>query len=140
MSLVTLNNDKHDFRVENIENDLSILNLLFWNGLLRFSIKVFIFLDSSFERRKIEERNPDNVEEKILYRYEATSVAWNDNLIIAGGYYMNFGEDTNPRCKNPVKWGQGQVAIREVMLLHRSDKASKDCGRSANFIFCKNDQ
>ena len=69
------------------------------------------------------------VEKKILYRYEAASVTWGKNLIIGGGYYMNFGEDTNPRCKNPTKWGQGQVAIREVMILYRSSKASRDCGR-----------
>ena len=43
---------------------------------------------------------------------------------------MHFGTDTvHKRCTDPTKWGNGQFAVRDIMLLHKSTTASEDCGK-----------
>ena len=42
---------------------------------------------------------------------------------------MNFGDDTTPRCQDPRQWRIGQRFVPEIMVLHYSRNAGKNCNR-----------
>ena len=46
---------------------------------------------------------------------------------------MHFGTDTvQKRCTDPTKWSNGQFAVRDIMMLHKSSVASNDCGEKGS--------
>ena len=49
--------------------------------------------------------------------------------VMAGGYYMNFGGDSTPKCQDPKQWRIGQRVVPEIMVLHWSATAGKNCNR-----------
>ena len=143
--------------------DINHWNGRWWGTLGKVESPPCIPEESFNWRKKKEfgENNPDALEEKIAYRYQASSASWGNRLgtiskvcsevvfllaeslsirpsgliskkVVAGGYYMNFGEDTLPKCKDPKQWRIGQRFVPEIMVLHWSRTAGKSCNRGGS--------